>query len=160
MYQLSLSTAQIQLINSSINIHRYCRTNCKYIVQVRLAHTSYLLILKAFFFHNNCNIDNDIEKRFVLRLQYILIFIDWSESDILLNINTNTALHFASTVLNMAFPIIPGPPYTPFTTVLCLLHFKLSQTIRLISLRVFRHVDLQFVSFCKLFFNSSHFSSC
>ena len=96
----------------------------------------------------------------MLRLQYILIFIDWSESDILLNINTNTALHLASAVLNMALPIIPGPPYTPFTTVLCLLHFKLSQTIRLISLRVFRHVDLQFVSFCKLFFNSSHFSSC
>ena len=37
---------------------------------------------------------------FVFRLQYILIFIDWSESDILLNINTNTAQAVSSLASN------------------------------------------------------------
>ena len=54
---------------------------------------------------------------FVFRLQYILIFIDWSESDILLNISTNTAQavfppmmsqYLAPQFLNMTFPLITG----------------------------------------------------
>ena len=108
---------------------------------------------------------------FVFRLQYILIFIDWSESDILLNIKTNRPLALRtwsntfSPVLHMTFLSSSGKnprlhsvvhlngKGRPWILIRCshssglslnfsLLQFKLTQTLSVISLSVLNQSSL------------------